>query len=188
MIMIKKRFYFLRHGRTEWNEKELCQGHTDIPLNSAGREEAKSAAQRLHSEPITKIFTSPLLRARETATLIQDAFPKTELFEIEELKERHYGILEGGKSEVMYYLEEKEIEHPSIPKMYRVEEREAVRKRLISGINRCHKASENPLIVSHGRLFSILCEIMDVPPPEQLANTAIALCEPTSSGWNVKMI
>ncbi len=39
-MLIKKSFYFARHGQTEWNKQQLCQGHQDIELNEAGRQEA----------------------------------------------------------------------------------------------------------------------------------------------------
>jgi bisphosphoglycerate-dependent phosphoglycerate mutase len=39
-VVIQKKFYFVRHGTTDWNIQQLCQGHTDIKLNELGRMEA----------------------------------------------------------------------------------------------------------------------------------------------------
>ena len=36
--------YIMRHGRTDWNERNKLQGRTDIPLNAAGRKMAEEAA------------------------------------------------------------------------------------------------------------------------------------------------
>ena len=43
--------YLTRHGETEWNEKKLIQGHTDIPLNEKGKKQAK----QLGFDVITKL-------------------------------------------------------------------------------------------------------------------------------------
>ena len=79
---------FLRHGPTAWNAAGKVQGHTDIPLSEAGL--AQMAALRL---PFTagRIYSSPMLRARQTAqalgleNLILDA----------RLMEQNWGIWEG---------------------------------------------------------------------------------------------
>ncbi len=57
----------VRHGETEWNRQQRCQGSSDIPLNENGRSQAKKLAEFLESENIDAIFSSGLKRARETA-------------------------------------------------------------------------------------------------------------------------
>lgn len=61
--------YFIRHGQTQWNVEKRLQGRTDIPLNEAGR--LQIAAYQL-PESLLSIpwFTSPLLRAQQTANLL----------------------------------------------------------------------------------------------------------------------
>ncbi len=60
---------FLRHGPTEWNALGKVQGHTDVPLSEAGI--AKMASLRLPDTIIaTRVFVSPLSRARQTARLL----------------------------------------------------------------------------------------------------------------------
>lgn len=57
---------FLRHGPTDWNAAGRFQGHTDIPLSTAGL--AKMAGLRLPPDFVpARIFVSPLIRARQTA-------------------------------------------------------------------------------------------------------------------------
>ncbi|MBQ9881136.1 MAG: histidine phosphatase family protein, partial [Synergistes sp.] len=62
--------YFLRHGRTEWNNQLRYQGAVDIPLNEDGRMQAHKAALRFSSADIDAVISSPLSRAMETAERI----------------------------------------------------------------------------------------------------------------------
>ena len=64
--------YFFRHGQTDYNAAQRFQGRKDIPLNSVGREQAFRLRQLLSSESIslTKLVSSPLSRAVETAHII----------------------------------------------------------------------------------------------------------------------
>ena len=62
-----RRVIIWRHGRTEWNLAGRVQGQTDVPLDEVGREQARSAAARLASLQPTRIVTSDLSRARDTA-------------------------------------------------------------------------------------------------------------------------
>ncbi len=67
--------YLLRHGATENNlaKPPRLQGRgLDSPLSNAGREQAEAAARALSRVPLAAVFSSPLLRARETAELIAD--------------------------------------------------------------------------------------------------------------------
>lgn len=64
-------FYFVRHGQTDWNKmrQELCS-QDDIPLNETGLLQAATAQKKLSSIGITKIHSSPLARAKQTAEII----------------------------------------------------------------------------------------------------------------------
>ncbi|MEK1831722.1 histidine phosphatase family protein [Priestia megaterium] len=65
--------YLIRHGQTDWNKNKLIQGHADIPLNEAGKQQAKRVAERFRDIHIDVIYTSDLLRAQETAREIAAA-------------------------------------------------------------------------------------------------------------------
>ena len=60
----------VRHGETDWNRERRFQGHADVPLNDAGRAQAAELAARLDGERFSKIYTSPLRRAAETAEIM----------------------------------------------------------------------------------------------------------------------
>jgi broad specificity phosphatase PhoE len=90
----QKAFYFLRHGQTQWNVEGRFQGHTDIPLNEFGLQQAQEAARVLSGCPVDLIVASPLLRARRTAEIVAARCGKPLVFD-DELKERHFGAFEG---------------------------------------------------------------------------------------------
>lgn len=89
----------LRHGESEWNQKNLFTGWVDVPLSEKGREEAKRGGELLKEAGINPevVHTSLLRRAIMTANLALDA---ADLHWIEvkrnwRLNERHYGALQG---------------------------------------------------------------------------------------------
>jgi len=65
-------FVFLRHGESVGNVEERFQGQSDYPLTERGREQARALAQRWAREGMRfdLAITSPLARAKETATII----------------------------------------------------------------------------------------------------------------------
>ena len=60
----------VRHGETEWNRKGIIQGRHDILLNQTGRRQAEATMKKLKGKAIHGIFSSPLIRALETAQII----------------------------------------------------------------------------------------------------------------------
>jgi probable phosphoglycerate mutase len=87
-------FYYLRHGETDWNNLNLFQGRTDIPLNNHGIEQARKAAAMIQNKGIATIASSPLLRAAQTAQIIAQAISAPIVY-IDDLKEGFLGSLEG---------------------------------------------------------------------------------------------
>lgn len=65
------RLYIIRHGETEWNVKKRFQGRSDIPLNDEGRRLARVTSEAMADVPFTRVYTSPLKRAYETAMIIK---------------------------------------------------------------------------------------------------------------------
>jgi broad specificity phosphatase PhoE len=59
-----------RHGETASNRERRFQGRLDVPLNDAGRDQARALAERVKDEPVAALYASPLSRARETAEIV----------------------------------------------------------------------------------------------------------------------
>ena len=64
------RLVLVRHGRTAANARGQIQGRADVPLDPTGRGEALAVARALARFGAAALYTSPLVRARETADLI----------------------------------------------------------------------------------------------------------------------
>ena len=88
------RLYMVRHGQTAWNLEEKAQGHTDIPLDPTGVEQAKCLAEMLEGTPIQVIWTSDLQRSSKTAETVAERLGvPVEIMPI--LRERSFGEWEG---------------------------------------------------------------------------------------------
>ena len=59
-----------RHGQTDWNLDKKVQGKADIELNEKGRQQAEETKKLLDYKDIDLIICSPLIRARQTAEII----------------------------------------------------------------------------------------------------------------------
>lgn len=84
-----------RHGETAWNHSGTLQGWTDVSMNEQGRQQSEEMARAFASEGFTAVWSSPLIRALESARIIADhlglAAPRCH----EGLKERNFGIIQG---------------------------------------------------------------------------------------------
>ncbi len=89
------KFILVRHGQTEWNRIERFRGRFDVPLNTAGIQQAQITGRRIAAQwqPVA-VYSSPLLRALKTAEAIAQPFqlpvqPVTDLIDID------YGFWQG---------------------------------------------------------------------------------------------
>ena len=86
--------YVVRHGQTEMNNRKALQGRSDTPLNDVGRMQAQQVSLVFSGRGVTfdHVFSSPLVRAVETARLVA---PGVEVTTDERLIEMDYGPYEG---------------------------------------------------------------------------------------------
>jgi len=87
------RLCIVRHGETAWNAEHRVQGQLDIPLNDFGLKQAQAVGAALKGERFDAIYSSDLMRARQTAQPIAEALSMKVLAD-RNLRERHYGIFE----------------------------------------------------------------------------------------------
>ena len=89
----------VRHGQSEWNEKNLFTGWKDPKLTPRGVDEAIKAGKELKEAGYSfdKMFTSDLFRAQDTGRIIleQMDIPSIEVIKDVSLNERNYGDLAG---------------------------------------------------------------------------------------------
>jgi probable phosphoglycerate mutase len=82
----------IRHGPTEWNEKGVVQGHSDIPLSASGRASV-SAWAAPHDLTAFDWVASPLQRAQETAVILSGRPPRAD----DRLIEMNWAAWEGKR-------------------------------------------------------------------------------------------
>ncbi len=89
----------LRHGQSEWNEKNLFTGWVDVRLTEKGREEARRGGELLTEQGVLPdvLHTSVLSRAIQTADIALEAADRlwVPVRRSWRLNERHYGALQG---------------------------------------------------------------------------------------------
>ena len=66
------RLILIRHGETDWNVEGRYQGQADPPLNAHGLEQARDLSEKLLPLKLDVVYTSPLLRAAQTAQVISE--------------------------------------------------------------------------------------------------------------------
>lgn len=88
------RFILIRHGETDWNIEGRWHGQADIPLNECGREQAVQTAHALAGMNIAAIYSSDLIRARETAEMLALLAKLPVQFDVR-LREIHQGEWQG---------------------------------------------------------------------------------------------
>lgn len=96
---MKSKLVLVRHGQSEWNEKNLFTGWKDPKLTDLGIQEAIKAGDLLETRNLKfdLMFTSDLFRAQETGRLILEQMNHADIQVIKDqsLNERNYGDLAG---------------------------------------------------------------------------------------------
>jgi 2,3-bisphosphoglycerate-dependent phosphoglycerate mutase len=160
---------FLRHGRSRADDEKRCEGRYDSPLTEVGKEQARQTALSLKSQSFVfdAILCSPLLRALETAQIINEHFHLPLLTE-PLLMEHDNGIIAGMlKSELntKYPL-------PSFDSPFRYfpekSGENAIMEHARAGLALNSIIDRNPgryLIVSHGGILNaIVRNILGIAP------------------------
>jgi broad specificity phosphatase PhoE len=98
------RIYFTRHGESQANVlRQIANRGLTHPLTLKGREQAVALADWLRARAITRIYSSPLLRAIETSVIIADRL-NVEYEVVDALREYDCGIAEGRADEIGWQM------------------------------------------------------------------------------------
>lgn len=171
-MLTRRAFWFLRHGETDWNARNLSQGDVDIPLNEVGRAQAITAAKLLRTRGIRSIVASPLSRARDTAMVAADAIGCEVLLE-DELREVSFGEQEGQPMGDWY---DDWIAGAYLPRG--AELFAHLRARAVRAINRALERESPVLVVAHGGMFRAVRAEMGLEPNIRTPNATPFFCEP----------
>jgi phosphoserine phosphatase len=89
------KIYLARHGETTGDLEGRYGGSYDDHLTETGRQQSKMLAEKLANHGIERLFTSPLIRAQETAAIIGEKIG-LKLVTVDNFRERNgYGVLTG---------------------------------------------------------------------------------------------
>lgn len=93
------KLYMLRHGLTEANKQGLYLGHSDMPLSNEGKEQLRKLREDMIYPDVSFIFSSPLTRATDTATLL---YPDKTPAAVQDLIEYDFGEFEGRGAKELF--------------------------------------------------------------------------------------
>ncbi|BAY82750.1 phosphoglycerate/bisphosphoglycerate mutase [Calothrix parasitica NIES-267] len=168
------RLLLVRHGETEWNQQSKYQGQVDVSLNANGKLQSQKVADFLKHVSIDKVYSSSMLRAKETAEIILQQHQGTSKLDNLELNDGFKEIIHGvweGKSKTEIEREfpgelQRWYETPEKFKMPSGESLQQVWQRTVEVYESILKAAldnqlKTVLIVAHGGTNQILlCHIL----------------------------
>jgi broad specificity phosphatase PhoE len=153
-------FYLVRHGK-----KEAVRG--DAPLSPQGKREAQATADVLRALPIRAVYTSPLLRAKQTAALIAASCGLAVLEEARLRERANWGDLPGQSLAQFVEMWDRSTHDPTyIPPVGDSARQAGMRMdQLLREVAAC-TPSEQVVMVTHGGLITDF--LVAVLPVEQL--------------------
>ena len=173
--------YVVRHGQTDYNVKQLFQGHMDIPLNELGKEQALKTALKFKNIDLDMILVSPLKRTIQTAQPISEitGIPIT----IEKrIIERSFGDMEGHQNRNDWNIEMM-LDYEKNYNIENIEPIQSLFKRIYDFLDEILEKYKDKKIalVTHGAVsqaiecyFNGMPEVVDF---EHLENLTLKNCE-----------
>lgn len=158
-----KHLYIVRHGETNYNAAGICQGRShNVGLNDNGRKQAEALAEKVADKNIGVVYTSPLLRALETAEIAAQALHLQPIVN-EGLIEADFGIAEGMKMSEVRTWNVFPSWASALPEYDDVgyeggESKRQIRTRILKALAEicAHENAENILIVSHSAVVRLI--------------------------------
>ena len=164
--MITYKIHLIRHGITDGNLQGKYIGVTDLPLSPDGVNELLELKGLIEYPNVKKVYTSPLLRARQSANIL---FGDTEQAAVENLKEFNFGIFENKTAaELESTPEYKDFISGKITAPPEGEDNAEFTKRICLGLNEMvndmmKNGITNAAAVMHGGAIMMLLAACAVP-------------------------
>jgi probable phosphoglycerate mutase len=177
------RILAIRHGQTAWNADNRIQGHTDIALDALGEWQAERLAQALGEEELEVLYSSDLMRARQTAAPL--AARKGLALHLDSgLRERGFGEFEGlSFAQIEQRWPEQAAAWRRRDPDFGARGGEVLRDfrdRVVAAVERLARAhrGQSIALVTHGGVLDLLYReatrvALDAPRSWQLANAGI---------------
>jgi broad specificity phosphatase PhoE len=188
------RLWLVRHGESTWNAARRVQGWADPPLTERGIRQARRVAERLSTLEVTALYTSPQVRAVQTAEAIAAATGAEPTVDAR-LREHGMGQATGHKWDeiitrwphLLDYAHRGEAVRPHIPETEPEEEFYARVAVVFDEIVARHDEGD-VVIVSHGGTFrGFLTVRFNIPRETYLGlrfgNASVTLAEIERPGW-----
>lgn len=151
---------FVRHGETNLNYPiRRMQGISNYDLNDNGIKQAQITRDKLANEEFALIISSPLLRAKHTAEIINE-FKNLPLVLDDRIIERNYGNLEGEKYKEEYCNLDYDFESIGGESLDKYKSR---LKEFIHDIKKKYH-DKKILVVAHNGVISIISCILEGDP------------------------
>lgn len=189
-MLPRVRFYFMRHGQTDWNADGRIMGQQQVPLNAQGIEQAEQARIIIDTLAVQKVVYSPLLRAQQTMEIatVDLHCPK---IACPELMERAWGVWEGRlKSELgLGSGVTSMMLRPETPPG--AETRDQFFVRVLRGMNSILTSANPCLIVAHSGVYRILCHAIGLDENKvSIGNCQVVQFEPllTDKRWDITLL
>jgi broad specificity phosphatase PhoE len=167
------KLYLVRHGQTEWNVIDRVQGQSQNPLNETGLAQARALAPEIAKLNIEYFYCSPLLRARQTAAILNEKLQRKIIYN-KLLKEKCQGKMQGHIRQTYPHR----LALQENPHKYRAETWEDVFKRtqkFLSFLKR--KNHDNALVVTHGGIISAIKHRAENKTAPQVDNCSLTIIE-----------
>lgn len=181
------RIGIIRHGTTAWNKEGRAQGSSDIPLDQEGLSQALALGKRLSKENWDYIYSSNLLRAKQTAEIVSEHTGISNISYDTRLREIGGGQIEGTteKERVSKWgTNWRELD-------LGIESEKSGTSRALSFIEDIANkhTNKNILVVSHGSLIRHLLKglIPNVNTDEHLKNTSLTQLKQSSNIWDCEL-
>lgn len=152
----KVEFYYVRHGRTEFNRDGIIQGgRVDSPLVTDSLDAIRQSANVLRDVPFRACYCSPMGRAQETAKILLEGRDALPVHTLENLREFDFGSLDGQPYKGNHLKFARCFVRQDFSP-YGGETGDQVRERLRNAFKKMYRSSsdgDKVLVVAHGALF-----------------------------------